>query len=83
MLGAMATGSFDAYILHPAIVVALQTAIAEVTLSAFAKFAVVSVLGTAVAFAVAHVAGKVPGVRAVVGETSGRKASLLLEPDEA
>ena len=83
LLGAMATASFGAYILHPAIVVALQTAIAEVTLSAFAKFAVVSVLGTAVAFAVAHVAGKVPGVRAVVGETLGRKASLLLEPDEA
>jgi glucan biosynthesis protein C len=71
LLEAMAVASFGAYILHPAIVVALQTAIADATLSAFAKFAVVSVLGTAIAFGVAHVAGQVPGIRAVLGATSG------------
>jgi len=64
----MAAASFGAYILHPAIVVALQTAIADVTLSAFAKFAVVSLLGTTAAFAVAHLAGQVPGVRAALGQ---------------
>jgi len=32
----------------------------------FAKFAIVSVLGTAVAFAVAHLADKVPRIRAVL-----------------
>ena len=50
----------------PAIVVVLQAAIADLTLSAFAKFAVVSVLGTAAAFGMAHLARKVPGIRAVL-----------------
>jgi uncharacterized membrane protein len=47
-------------------------AIADVTLPAFAKFAVVSLLGTAAAFALAQPAGQVPGIRAAVGATSGR-----------
>jgi glucan biosynthesis protein C len=69
--------SFGAYILHPAIVVALQSLMTNVLLVAFAKFTVVSLLGTVAAFAVAHVAGRVPGIRAVLGATSGREASLL------
>jgi glucans biosynthesis protein C len=77
LLEAMAAASFGAYILHPAIVVALQAAITNVTLAAFAKFAVVSLLGTAAAFAIAHLAGQVPGIRAVLGATSGREASLV------
>jgi surface polysaccharide O-acyltransferase-like enzyme len=77
LLQAMAAASFGAYILHPPVVVVLQTAIAEVTLAAFAKFAVVSLLGTAAAFILAHLAGQVPGIRAVVGATSGREASLV------
>jgi peptidoglycan/LPS O-acetylase OafA/YrhL len=77
LLEAMAAASFGAYILHPAIVVALQTTIADLTLSAFAKFAIVSVLGTAVAFGIAHVARKVPGIRAMLGETLGREVSLF------
>ena len=72
-----AAASFGAYILHPAIVVALQAAIADVTLAGFAKFAVVSLLGTAAAFILAHLAGQVPGIRAIVGSTSGREASLV------
>jgi glucans biosynthesis protein C len=77
LLKVMAAASFGAYILHPAIVVALQAAIADVTLAVFAKFAVVSLLGTAAAFTLAHLAGQVPGIRAVVGATSGREASLV------
>ena len=77
LLEVMAAASFGAYILHPAIVVSLQTAIADLTLSAFAKFAVVSVLGTAVAFGIAHLARKVPGIRAVLGEPLGREDSLF------
>jgi glucan biosynthesis protein C len=69
--------SFGAYVLHPAIVVALQSLMTNVLLVAFAKFTVVSLLGTVAAFAVAHVAGRVPGIRAVLGATSGREASLL------
>jgi glucans biosynthesis protein C len=79
LLKAMAAVSFGAYILHPAIVVALQAAITNVTLAAFAKFAVVSLLGTAAAFAVAHLAGQVPGIRVVLGATSGREAPLVSE----
>jgi len=60
LLEAMATASFGAYILHPAIVVALQTAIADA--------AVVSVLGRQIAFGAAHVAGQVPGIRAVLAK---------------
>jgi peptidoglycan/LPS O-acetylase OafA/YrhL len=77
LLEAMAAASFGAYILHPAIIVALQAAIVAMTLVALAKFAVVSVLGTAVAFAVAHLAGKVPRIRAVLGATSSREASVV------
>jgi glucans biosynthesis protein C len=50
LLKVLAAASFGAYILHPPIVVALQAAITDVTLAAFAKFAVVSLLGTAAAF---------------------------------
>jgi len=82
LLQATAAASFGAYILHPAIVVALQAAIAEVRLSAFAKFTAVSVLGTVTAFGAAHVAGQIPGIRAVLGATSddehrGRRKSTL------
>jgi glucans biosynthesis protein C len=77
LLERMTAASFGAYILHPAIVVALQAVMTDVLLVAFAKFTVVSLLGTVAAFAVAHVAGRVPGIRAVLGATSGREASLL------
>jgi surface polysaccharide O-acyltransferase-like enzyme len=63
----LAAASFGAYILHPAIVVALQAAILSVALPAFAKFALVSVLGIMLAFGAAHLGGKVPGLRAVLG----------------
>jgi surface polysaccharide O-acyltransferase-like enzyme len=75
LLKTMAAASFGAYILHPAIVVALQAEITDVRLVAFVKFAFVSVLGTAAAFALAHMAGQVPGIRAVLGATSGTEAS--------
>jgi glucans biosynthesis protein C len=77
LLERTAAASFGAYILHPAIVVAVQAAMTDVSLVAFAKFAVVSLLGTVAAFAVAHVAGRVPGIRVVLGQTSGGKTSLL------
>jgi surface polysaccharide O-acyltransferase-like enzyme len=77
LLERMASASFGAYILHPVIVVALQAAVTNVSLVAFAKFMVVSLLGTVAAFATAHVASRVPGIRAVLGANSGREASLL------
>jgi hypothetical protein len=69
LLDAMAAASFGAYILHPAIVIALQAAIAAITMVAFAKFAVVSVLGTVIAFAGAHLAEKLPSISAMLGAT--------------
>jgi surface polysaccharide O-acyltransferase-like enzyme len=78
LLGIMAAASFGAYILHPWIVVALQAAIAGLTLPAFAKFAIVSVFGTALAFSLAHLAGKVPGLRTVLGGIqSGNETPFL------
>jgi FtsH-binding integral membrane protein len=71
LLTAMAAASFGAYILHPVIVVALQAVIAKVTLSAFVKFVVVSVVGTTFAFSFAHLSSKVPGLRTVLGTVSG------------
>jgi hypothetical protein len=76
LLDTMAAASFAAYLFHPPIVIALQAAMATATLPAFAKFLVVSVLGTATAFTVAHLACKVPGVRAVLGPAPGSEPSL-------
>lgn len=76
LLEGMAAASFGAYILHPAIVVALQVAMIDIPLGAFAKFAIVSLLGTIAAFALAHAAGRVPGVRALLGITSAHVASV-------
>jgi glucans biosynthesis protein C len=77
LLKRMAAASFGAYILHPAIVVALQAVMTDVLLVAFSKFTVVSLLGTVAAFAVADAVGRVPGIRAVLGATARREASLL------
>jgi glucans biosynthesis protein C len=77
LLKAMAVAGFGAYILHPAIIVALQATLVDATLGVFAKFAIVSLLGTAAAFAVAHLAGQVPGLRTVLGVSSAREASLV------
>jgi surface polysaccharide O-acyltransferase-like enzyme len=73
LLKTMAAASFGAYILHPWIVVALQAAMMNLPLIAFAKFAIVSLLGTVAAFTVAYLAGRVPGIRAVLGTASGHK----------
>ena len=79
LLKTVAAASFGAYILHPWIVVPPQTAMLNIPLAAFSKFAIVSLLGTVAAFAVAYLAGKVPGIRAALGATSGHKAPLHLE----
>jgi hypothetical protein len=71
LLKVMAAASFGAYIVHPAIVVTLQAAIANVAFVAFAKFVLVSLLGIAAAFTVARLASDVPGVRAVLATSSG------------
>jgi peptidoglycan/LPS O-acetylase OafA/YrhL len=75
LLKMMAAASFGAYLLHPAIVVALQAAIVELTLPALAKFALVSVLGTAIAFGAAHLATTLPVIGALLGGVSGGKSA--------
>jgi peptidoglycan/LPS O-acetylase OafA/YrhL len=72
LLGAMAAASFAAYIVHLYIVVGLQVAILGVPLPAFAKFAVVAVLGVTLTFGAAHLSRRVPGVRVVLGTAPSR-----------
>jgi surface polysaccharide O-acyltransferase-like enzyme len=70
LLTAMAAASFGAYILHPAIIVGFQAAIVGAALPAVLKFALVSMAGTLLAFTLAHLSGKVPGLRDVLGTKS-------------
>ncbi len=74
LLAAMAAASFGAYILHPEIVVALQSGIQGLVLPAVVKFALVAVLGTILAFGVAHLISHVPGLRAILGTANGHRA---------
>ena len=67
LLSIMATVSFGAYILHPPIVVALQSAIQPLAWSAFAKFAFVALCGTLLSFLVGLWASHVPGVITMLG----------------
>jgi len=80
-LAALSAASFGAYILHPAIVVALQVASLHVALPAIVKFAAVSALGTMLSFLLAHLAGKVPVVKAALGASSGRDAAVVHTAD--
>ena len=66
-LGMMAAASFGAYILHPAIIVALQAGLAIPAVPALVKFAFISVFGTALAFSLAQLSGKVRGLRVALG----------------
>jgi glucans biosynthesis protein C len=67
LLDITAAASFGAYILHPPIVVALQVMIQGFAIPALFKFLIVSLLGIVLAFAAAHWASNVPGVRAMLG----------------
>jgi peptidoglycan/LPS O-acetylase OafA/YrhL len=69
LLVAMATASYAAYILHMYLVIGLQVGIEGLTMPAFAKFALVAVSGTLLAFGNGHFSCKVPGVRVVLGTT--------------
>jgi peptidoglycan/LPS O-acetylase OafA/YrhL len=69
LLVAMATASYAAYILHLYIVVGLQIGFGGLELPAVVKFAMVAVLGTALAFGLAHLSRRVPGMRIVLGTT--------------
>jgi peptidoglycan/LPS O-acetylase OafA/YrhL len=77
LLSAMAAASFGAYILHPVIVVTLQQALADFAMPGFAKFALVSLIGSMLAFALARLSGHVPGVRLVLGTTLPRHAAAV------
>ncbi|BCT75215.1 hypothetical protein SCMU_10570 [Sinomonas cyclohexanicum] len=72
LIGAMANASYAAYILHVFIVVALQAAILQLAWPAGAKFTAVAVLGLVLCFGAAHLSGKVPGLRLLLGTTPSR-----------
>ena len=71
----MAAASYAAYIIHWMIVVFLQVGIEPLDLSALVKFGLVTVLGVILAFGLAHLSGRVPGVRKVLGTTPTRAVS--------
>jgi glucans biosynthesis protein C len=78
LLAAMATASFAAYILHLAIVIALQAEIAGLALPAIVKFALVAATATVLAFGIAHLSSKVPGLRDLLGTPSAGTRSTGL-----
>jgi surface polysaccharide O-acyltransferase-like enzyme len=67
LVSAMAATSYAAYILHMSIVVPIQAAIAEPDVSPFLKFSVVAVLAVLLSFGAAHLSGRVPGIRRLLG----------------
>jgi peptidoglycan/LPS O-acetylase OafA/YrhL len=69
LIAKMATASYAAYILHLYIIVGLQAAILALEMTAAVKFALVAMIGIALSFGVAHLSGKVPGLRVVLGTT--------------
>jgi fucose 4-O-acetylase-like acetyltransferase len=78
LLVAMATASFAAYILHLAIVIALQAGIVGLALPAVVKFALVAAIATVLAFGIAHLSSKVPGLRSILGTPSAGTRSTGL-----
>jgi peptidoglycan/LPS O-acetylase OafA/YrhL len=72
LLAAAAAASFGAYIIHPPIVVVAQMAMQGFALPALVKFVVVSLVGSALAFALAHLSSKVPGLRTILGTAGAR-----------
>jgi glucans biosynthesis protein C len=78
LLVAMATASFAAYILHLAIVIALQAGITGLALPAIVKFALVAAIATVLAFGIAHLSSKVPGLRSILGTPSAGTRSAGL-----
>jgi hypothetical protein len=67
VLSTMATVSFGAYILHPPIVVALQSTIQPLASSALAKFAFVALCGNLLSFLVPLWFSRAPGIRTLLG----------------
>ncbi|HSK27960.1 MAG TPA: acyltransferase family protein [Jiangellales bacterium] len=72
LLAAVAAASYAAYIVHVYLLVAVQAAVAGLPVSAFTKFAVVSIVGVALCFAVGHLSRYVPGLRVVLGTSAVR-----------
>jgi len=72
LLVAMVAGSYAAYILHLAIVIGLQLGLEGVDLPAFVKFGLVTAIGVLLAFGIAHLSRRVPGLRTILGTTPGR-----------
>jgi peptidoglycan/LPS O-acetylase OafA/YrhL len=66
-LAALAVASLAAYILHWLIVVGIQSAIVDIDIPALAKFALVAAVGAVLAFGLAYLLLKVPGVRVILG----------------
>ncbi len=72
LLAAVAAASYAAYIVHVYLLVGLQAAVADLPVSAFTKFAVVSIVGVTLCFAAGSAYGPAPGrVRCGAGAGGG------------
>jgi peptidoglycan/LPS O-acetylase OafA/YrhL len=67
LIVALAAASYAAYILHLVFVVTIQLAITDIDLPATVKFLFVTVSGIALSFGLAHLSGRVPGLRNILG----------------
>lgn len=76
VLLAMVAASYAAYILHLTIVISIQAGMTRLDVPALVKFGIVTVLGVALAFGLAHLSRRVPGLRVILGTTPA-------QPDEA
>jgi surface polysaccharide O-acyltransferase-like enzyme len=66
VLKAAADDAFAVYLLHPFALIPLQGILLGTDIPAFAKFIVVSILGIALSFTIAHLVRKIPYVARVV-----------------
>lgn len=75
VIAAMVAGSYAAYILHLTIVISLQAGIEGVNLPVLVKFGFVTVFGVLLAFGIAHLSRRIPGMRLILGTTPGERKS--------
>jgi hypothetical protein len=66
LLAAMNGAAYAAYIVHVLVVVGLQSGLAPISASPFAKFIAVSLAGIALSFGIGHLLRQLPGARKVL-----------------
>jgi surface polysaccharide O-acyltransferase-like enzyme len=73
LIAVMAGAAYAAYMLHLGIVILLQSALEGPDLPTNLKFVVVTAVGVALSFGVAHASGRLPGLRNVLGTAPAKQ----------